>query len=485
MFENSLIILFLWMLFGLVFVLLIPYKYTGLLKFSSFSTALVTFVWSLWLVKSFLVLQSQDPWGAGFYFVYTKFDLPLLGIDGLSLLFIVLTTFIFFCTFLIVWRITKRLKLLVVLLLMLELLLLLVFSVLDLFLFYIVFEIILLPMVLIILLWGSRARKIKASYYFFLYTLFGSLLMLVGIIFLYFEFGTTNLALLSCLLASDQKQVLLWMLFFFSFAIKVPMFPFHIWLPEAHVEAPTIGSVLLAGLLLKLGGYGFLRILLPLFPSATLYFQPFVLTLSGLGVVYSSLILLRQIDIKKIIAYSSVAHMNFAMLGLFSNTYLGIHGSLYLLVSHGFSSSALFLLAGVLYERHHTRLISYYGGLIQLMPLYGTFFFLFTIANFGFPGTSNFLGEFSIFLAVANKSFFVFFCAGIGMFFSVIYSILLFNRILYGELKFYFLSFSFNQDLNKEEFIVLLLFAIVLVYFGIAPISILKLLTYPTVNLLI
>ena len=463
---------------GLFLVIVTPYKYIEFIRFSSLCITLFLF-WIILIIWSFFETNLGI---IQFTLFYNQ--VPICGVDGLSLIFLLLTTFLFFCIFLLVWNINYHSKLLICLLLFLECLLIFVFSVLDIFLFYILFELILLPMLLIIFIWGSRSRKIKASFYFFLYTLFGSLFMLVGILLLYYEFGTTNLLLLSYLEVTYIKQLLFWILFFFSFAIKIPMFPFHIWLPEAHVEAPTIGSVILAGLLLKLGAYGFLRIVLPLFPQATIFFQPFVLTLASLGVLYASFILLCQMDLKKIIAYSSVAHMNFAVLGLFSNTILGIQGSLFLFISHGFSSSALFILVGILYERYHTRLLPYYGGLVQLMPLYAIFFFFFTIANFGFPGTSNFIGEFLIFLGLGQKSFFLICCAGVGMLFSVIYSILLFSRLLFGELKFYYLIFSFYSDLTRQEFFILLFLTIVLFFFGFFPIPLFNLMIFPCYLLL-
>lgn len=476
---NFLNILLIFCIFCFFIVCCIPYKNLEIIRFVSFSSSLILFVLSLCLWVFF------DEYLGTFQFLSFWGEIPILGIDGLGLVFIILTTFLFVCCFLLIWSVTAQLKLFVLLLIFLEFLLLLVFSVVDLFIFYIIFELILLPMVFIIFIWGSRSRKIKAGFYFFLYTLLGSLFMLVGLLLMYSEFGTTNVLLLMYFLPGYEKQLLLWFLFFFSFAIKIPMFPFHIWLPEAHVEAPTIGSVLLAGLLLKLGGYGFLRILIPLFPEATLYYTPLLLTLAILGIIYASLTLLRQVDIKKIIAYSSIAHMNFAVLGMFSNNLIAIQGSVYLLISHGFSSSALFMLAGVLYERHHTRLLPYYGGLAMLMPLYSFFFFLFTIANFGFPGTSNFVGEILIFIGLAQQSFFLLFCAGIGMLFSVIYSILLFSRVLFGSLKLCYLTFNFSHDIIKREFAILVFLSFFLIFFGLFSNIIIDLISIPTALLII
>jgi NADH-quinone oxidoreductase subunit M len=254
------------------------------------------------------------------------------------------------------------------------------------------------------------------------------------------------------------------------------MFPFHLWLPEAHVEAPTEGSVILAGLLLKLGGYGFLRILLLFFSTATIYYRPFILTLAMLGIIYASLTLLRQIDMKRIIAYSSISHMNLAVLGIFSNTSDGILGGIYLLLSHGFSSSALFFFVGVLYSRFHTRLVFNYGGLIQLMPKYCFFFFIFSLANFGFPGTANFIAESLILITLSEISFNIFFLAGVGIILSVVYSLLLYSRVMLGRLNFFFFGLSQNIDLSKKEFYISMYFLVVLLIYGIHTTSIVELL---------
>jgi proton-translocating NADH-quinone oxidoreductase chain M len=293
-----------------------------------------------------------------------------LGIDGISLFFIILSTFLVSICILNSWSsVAIYEKEYYLCFLLILVFLIFVFSVLDVLVFYIFFESILIPMFIIIGVWGSRTRKIKAAYQFFLYTLVGSVLMLLAIFLIYFETGTTDFQLLLNFHFSEKKQLVLWLAFFASFAIKVPMIPFHIWLPEAHVEAPTAGSVILAGILLKMGTYGLLRFSLSLFPIACVYFSPFVYLLSVIAVIYTSCSTLRQIDLKKIIAYSSVAHMGFVTIGIFSCNICGVEGSLLIMLSHGFISSGLFLCIGVLYDRHHTRLIKYYAGVARVMPM--------------------------------------------------------------------------------------------------------------------
>jgi proton-translocating NADH-quinone oxidoreductase chain M len=400
-----------------------------------------------------------DPTTADFQFVteivwVAFFNTNLsFGVDGISLFFILLTTFLIPLTLIGSWHSVKRNeKEYCIFFLLVEGLLLAVFMVLDLVLFYIFFESLLIPMFFIIGIWGSRQRKVRAAYMFFLYTLVGSLLMLVGILYLFQKTGTTNYeSLLGChYLLLPYEEKIIWVAFFLSFGAKVPLFPIHIWLPEAHVEAPTAGSVLLAGILLKLGSYALLRFSLPLFPSASLFFSPFVMTLTVLGVVYSSLTAIRQTDLKRIIAYTSVAHMNVVVLGIFSFSETGLKGAIFQSLSHGFVSSALFFLIGVLYDRYHTRIVTYYNGIVYTMPLFVGFFFFFTMANIGFPGTSNFVGEFLIFVGSYQINPLATFFGATGMILGGGYALWLLNRMAYGNLKTQYIA-SFT-DLNTKEF---------------------------------
>jgi len=379
------------------------------------------------------------------------------GIDGISIFFLVLTSLLIFLCFLVSWTNTFRVSTYLTCFLGLEFLLLCVFSVLDLLVFYIMFESTLIPMFLVIGVWGSRQRKVRASYFLFLYTVLGSILMLIAILYIYVQVGSTNYEVLITFRFSFIEQVFLWIVFFISFATKIPMVPVHLWLPEAHVEAPTSGSVILAGILLKLGTYGFIRFLLPLFPEASFYFSPLIHTLALIGIVFSSFTAIRQTDFKRIIAYTSVAHMNLVVLGIFSFNLLGLSGSILQSISHGFVASALFLLIGVVYERHGSRMIKYYGGLVHVMPLYSTVFLFFTMSNIGLPGTGSFIGEFLILLGFFKYSMVVTVISATSMVIGGCYSLWLFNRIVYGNLKtIYILNF---EDLSsKDVFIFLPLF---------------------------
>jgi len=430
---------------------------------------MIIFLLSLLLIIKFNNKQID------FQFIYyinwiTSYNLTLtLGVDGISLFFILLTTFIIPLCILINWNIiTFYEKEFLLLLFLIEFFLLIVFTALNLFLFYLFFEAILIPMFIVIGIWGSRRQKIQAAYQFFLYTLIGSVLMLLGILTIYSSTGTTDLIILKNIKFSETRELLLWISLFASFAVKIPMLPVHIWLPQAHVEAPTAGSVILAALLLKLGGYGFLRFSLPLFPYASMYFTPLIYTISIIGIIYSSCTTIRQIDLKRIIAYSSVAHMNFATLGLFSNTIQGIEGSLLLMLSHGFVSTGLSIGVGFLYDRYKTRLLYYYGGIIYIMPILGIYFLLFTIANIAFPGTSSFVGEMLILMGVFQNNSSVAFLANIGMILSGIYGIWLYNRIFFYKIK----NIKKYYDLNKREFFIMLPLLIIILILGIKPLLI-------------
>jgi proton-translocating NADH-quinone oxidoreductase chain M len=366
--------------------------------------------------------------------------------------------------------------------LLLELLLILVFCVLDLVLFYIFFESILMPMMLIIGVWGSRERKIGAAYQFFLYTLFGSVFFLLAILAIYFETGTTDVQILLTTEFPMERQAILWLAFFASFAVKVPMVPVHTWLPEAHVEAPTAGSVILAGVLLKLGGYGFLRFTIPMFPEASVYFTPLVYTMSAIAIIYVSLTTLRQIDLKKIIAYSSVAHMAFVTLGIFTYNLQAIEGSILLMLSHGIVSSALFMCVGVLYDRHKTRIIKYYSGMIQVMPLFMSFFLIFTLANLSLPTTAGFVGEFLVLVGLFQSNKFVGVLASVGMVLGAAYAIWLWSRIACGNLKIYFIK-SF-ADLNFREMYMFLPLLSATFFVGVYPEVILDTLHMSVKNLI-
>lgn len=389
------------------------------------------------------------------------------GIDGISLSFILLTTFLTLLCMLFMWE-DNMIKEYGIILLIIELCLIIIFSVLDILLFYIFFEAILIPMFLLIGFFGSRERKIRAAYLLFFYTIIGSLFFLVGILYIYYVTGTFNIEYINLWSFTKNEQYFLWIAFFLSFAFKIPMFPFHAWLPEAHVEAPTVGSVLLAGVLLKLGVYGFIRFSLVLFPEACLYFEPLIILLSLLGIIYTSLTAIRQTDFKRIIAYSSIAHMNLIMLGLFSFNYIGLEGSILQSLSHGFVSGALFFLIGIIYIRYHTRLIYYYGGIAHKMPYYVSFFFLFTLANIALPGTSSFVGEFLILNGVFQNNSIVCFLSTTGVILCGIYSLWLYNRISFGNLK--ILGTKTFNDLNFREIFILSLLLIFVFILGLKPI---------------
>lgn len=390
------------------------------------------------------------------------------GVDGISLLFVILTTLLVSICILNSWdNIVSNEKEFLILFLMLEFFLVGAFLSMDLLLFYIFFESVLIPMFLIIGVWGSRERKVLAVYYFFLYTLFGSLFMLLSILYIYCQVGTTDYETLLTFTFSEQEQKFLWITFFLAFASKVPMIPVHLWLPEAHVEAPTAGSVILAGVLLKLGTYGFIRFSLPLFPKACFFFAPLVYTIAVVGVIYTSFTAIRQSDFKRTIAYTSIAHMNLVILGIFSFNTIGIEGALLQSLSHGFVSSGLFLVVGIVYDRYKTRIIQYYGGLAITMPLFIIIFLFFTLANISFPGTSSFVGEFLVLAGSFQVSTGITFIGALGIIIGSAYSLWLFNRIAYGNIKTQY-TFSFI-DLNFREVVVFLPLILGTFFVGIYP----------------
>lgn len=468
---SLLLFLFLFPLCGALYIGFLPHWDQKRIKQSALIVSCVNFIASLFLWILFDSSTASFQFVTGVSISETDATFPfqcLLGIDGISLFFVLLTTFLIPVCLLVGWTtIQLFVKEYCLAFLLLESLLIAAFSVVDLLLFYIFFESVLIPMFLVIGVWGSRERKIRAAYQLFLYTLVGSLLMLLAILLLSSQAGTTDLQILYTTPLSETRQLILWLAFFASFAVKVPMVPVHIWLPEAHVEAPTAGSVILAGILLKLGTYGFLRFSLPLFPFASLYFTPLVQTLSIVAIVYSSLTTLRQVDLKKIIAYSSVAHMNFVTLGLFSLNAQGIEGSLILMLAHGLVSPALFLLVGFLYDRHKTRLLHYYGGCGRTMPLFSLFFLFFTMANISLPGTANFVGEFLVLVGAFQSNSFVATFAASGMVLGAAYALWLCNRLLYGLSKPYYLSTY--SDLCRRECALVIPFVVAVVWMGVYP----------------
>ena len=436
------------------------------IRWTALITTLVTFLLSLWAWKQFdastaaFQLVEERSWlGAGLTYK--------LGVDGMSMPFVLLTTFLMpFCIGASWVSIQHRVKEYMVCFLVLETLMIGVFSALDLVLFYVFFEGGLIPMFLIIGVWGGK-RRIYASFKFFLYTLIGSLLMLLAIMAMYGVAGTTDITVLLKTDFPVSMQKYLWLAFFASFAVKMPMWPVHTWLPDAHVEAPTAGSVILAGILLKMGGYGFIRFSLPMFPDASQYFAPMVWTLSIIAIVYTSLVALVQEDMKKLIAYSSVAHMGFVTMGLFAMNTQGVQGAVFQMVSHGFVSGALFLCVGVVYDRIHTRDIAAYGGLVQRMPLYAVVFMVFTMANVGLPGTSGFVGEFLTLIGAFGANPWVAFFATTGVILSAAYALFLYRRVIFGVLE--KPALVGIMDLDAREIALFTPLLLLTIYYGVHP----------------
>ncbi|AOG10549.1 NADH-quinone oxidoreductase subunit M [Rhizobium rosettiformans] len=394
-----------------------------------------------------------------------------VGVDGISMLFVILTTLLMpFCILASWTSVEKRLKEYMIAFLVLETLMIGVFVSLDIVLFYVFFEAGLIPMFIIIGVWGGKDR-VYASYKFFLYTLLGSVLMLLAIMAMYWDAGTTDIAALLQHDFPPQMQTWLWLAFFASFAVKMPMWPVHTWLPDAHVQAPTAGSVILAGILLKLGGYGFLRFSLPMFPLASDFFAPFVFTLSVIAIIYTSLVAMMQEDMKKLIAYSSVAHMGYVTMGIFAANQQGVQGAIFQMISHGFVSGALFLCVGVIYDRLHTREIAAYGGLVNNMPKYALAFMVFTMANVGLPGTSGFVGEFLTLIGVFRVNTWVALFAATGVILSAAYALWLYRRVVFGALEKE--SLKSMLDLSTREKLTLYPLIALTIFFGVYPAPIL------------
>lgn len=455
-------------LYAAIYLLFIDSKNVEHMKKVALGASMFTFVLSLglWILfdRSTAVFQFREYW-QWIDQVNINFN---LGVDGISLFFVLLTTLLVPLCLLASWDSIKiHVKEYLIAFLVMETMLIIVFCILDLLLFYVFFESILIPMFLIVGIWGSRERKIRAAYLLFLYTLIGSVLMLLAILLIYSITGTTTYTNLLTVSFDESLQKFLWLAFFASFAVKVPMVPVHIWLPEAHVEAPTAGSVILAGVLLKLGSYGLIRFSMPLFPVATIYFTPLVYTMAAIAVIYTSLTAIRQSDMKRIIAYASVAHMNVILVGMFALNMQGLEGAMIQMLSHGLVSSALFLCVGVLYDRHHSRMVRYYSGMAHTMPIFAIIFLFMTMANIALPCTSSFVGEFLILVGAFQANTTICVLAGTGMILGGGYSLWLFNRIAYGNLKVQ--AIQQFSDVNRREFMVFLPLTIGTLLMGIYP----------------
>lgn len=393
----------------------------------------------------------------------------MFGIDGISMVFIILTTLLMPITILVSWESIKYMeKAFILCIIGIEVLLIGVFTVIDLLGFYVLFEGVLIPMYLIIGVWGSRSEKVIAAYYFFFYTLIGSVLMLLGIIYLYKIVGTTDYTLLLNYEIGEEEQKWIFLALFASLAVKIPKWPFHIWLPQAHVEAPVAGSVLLAGILIKLGGYGFIRFVIPLLPIGTEVFTPLVYTLGVVAIIYASMTTIRQTDMKRIIAYSSVGHMGVVMLAIFSKSEIGIEGAIFMQLAHGIVSSGLFILVTMLYDKHHTRLVKYYRGLATTMPIFASVFLVLTLANIGAPLTCNFIGELTSLMAAYQKNQLIGILGSIGMILSATYALFLYNRITFGSVSKY-LAPEENRDINRREWMVISPILVLTILLGIFP----------------
>lgn len=410
-------------------------------------------------------------WNIVLDFFFFKMEMTLCY-DGLSLILIFLTLILYVISLISIWSVTKYFRLLNLLLLSVIYLVILSFLTFDLFFFYVLFEAVLIPMFLIIGIWGSRDRKLTASFRFLFYTIIASVFFFSVIIYLYFVYGTTNLyQLLLFNNISNELQVIFWLFTFLAFAVKIPMYPLHTWLPEAHAEAPTVGSILLAGILLKLGPYGLLRFSNVLFPYGFFYFRPFLYLFCLLGLYYTGLTAIRQIDLKKIIAYSSIGHMALIVLGICTNTIEGLIGAIILLLAHGFVSGGLFLCVGFLYERYKTRIILYYGGLAQINPKLSVIMFLFLLGNIAFPLTLNFIAELLILIGLADLNTYLLVLVGLASIFVLAYNLYMFSRVFFGQPK---LNLVYNKDLSIREVSGSLIFLFPVFFWGLFPTSLIK-----------
>lgn len=481
--NNILVFVLLTPLLGVFALLFIPRREETLLKRVALRSACLSFSFSLVMWAFFKKSTSSFQFVINFWWIPFQNLYVSFGVDGISLFFILLTTFLVPICLLASWdNVNSNLKEFLVSFLLLDFFLTASFSVLDLFVFYVFFESALIPMFLIIGVWGSRERKILASYYFFMYTFASSVLMLLSILYIYQMVGSTNYEVIVVPKLSIRAQKFIFITFFLAFGTKIPMIPVHLWLPEAHVEAPTGGSVFLAGVLLKLGTYGFIRFTLPIVPIGCFFFTPLVYTISLISIIYASFTAVRQTDFKRVIAYTSIAHMNLVVLGIFSLNATGIEGAILQSISHGFVASGLFLIIGVLYDRYKTRIIHYYGGLTSVMPIYTIIFLLFTLANMGFPGTSSFVGEFLILAGSFDINSTVTFLGATSVVLSGLYSLWVFNKISYGNLNInYTHKFS---DLSAREFLIFLPLVLGTLILGVCPNIILDY-THVSVNNLI
>jgi NADH-quinone oxidoreductase subunit M len=454
-------------LLGVALILFAPKASDCYARWVALGTSTVVFLLSL------VMLSAFNPDSAELQFVERGVWFPLLnlnyflGVDGISIYFVVLSTFLTVVCILSAWHsVEKRVKEFMVAFLVLETFMVGTFSALDAILFYVFFEGVLIPMFIIIGVWGGP-RRVYAAFKFFLYTLLGSVLMLIALIVLYKETGTMDVIQMANNSIPLNLQIWLWLAFFASFAVKMPMWPVHTWLPDAHVEAPTAGSVILAGVLLKIGGYGFLRFSLPILPDASLYFTNFVFVLSIIAIVYTALVALVQEDMKKLIAYSSVSHMGFVTLGIFTGTQQGVDGAMFQMLSHGIISAALFLCVGVVYDRLHTREIARYGGLVKNMPKYATVFMVLMLGSVGLPGTSGFIGEFLTLLGSFQVNTYIAVAATTGVVFGAAYMLVLYRRVIFGEQK--NADAAAMPDLTRLEFGYLLPLVAMVILFGVAP----------------